>query len=85
MELHAFTLAACSCVLAACSYALLVDTLGPSLVPRLLCWGGGKRTVFSLGLFGVVRTTWLVPGNPFAPLCLNSNYDIHSATRLISN
>ena len=30
-------------------------------------------------------TAWLVPGNPFAPLGLNSNYDIHSATRLISN
>ena len=30
-------------------------------------------------------TTWLVPGNPFAPLGLNSNYDIHSATRLLSN
>ena len=48
--------------------------------------------VFFLGLFGVVRTTWfvwcttwLVPGNPFAPLGLNSNYDIYSATRLISN
>ena len=47
-------------------------------------------TVFSLGLFGVVHTTWfvwyttwLVPGNPFAPFGLNSNYDIHSATRLI--
>ena len=26
-------------------------------------------------------TTWLVPGNPFAPLGLNSNYDIHSATK----
>ena len=42
------------------------------------------RAVFSLGLFSVVRTTWLVPGNPFAPLGLNSNYDIHSATRLNS-
>ena len=31
------------------------------------------------GLFGVVRTTWLVPGNPFVLLGLNSNYDIHSA------
>ena len=41
--------------------------------------------VFSLGLFGVVRTTWLVPRNPFAPLRSNSNYDIHSVTRLISN
>ena len=28
-----------------------------------------------LGLFSVVRTTWLVPGNPFAPPGLNSNYD----------
>ena len=42
--------------------------------------------------FGVVHTTgfvwyttWLVPGNTFAPLGLKSNYDIHSATRLISN
>ena len=26
-------------------------------------------------------TTRLVPGNPFAPLGLNSNYDIHSATQ----
>ena len=49
-------------------------------------------TVFSLGLFSVERTTWfvwcttgLVPGNPFAPLGSNSNYDIHSVTRLISN
>ena len=30
-------------------------------------------------------TTWLGPGNPSAPLGLNSSYDIHSATRLISN
>ena len=51
-----------------------------------------SHPVFSLGLFGVVRTTWfvwcstwLVPGNPFALLGLNINYDIHSATRLISN
>ena len=29
--------------------------------------------VFSLGLFRVVHTTWLVPGNTFAPLGLNSN------------
>ena len=49
-------------------------------------------SVFSLGFFSVVpttwfvwRTTWLVPGNPLAPLGLNSNYDIHSGTRLISN
>ena len=47
------------------------------------------ETVFSLGLFSMVHTTrfvwcttWLVAGNPFAPLGLNSNY---SATRLISN
>ena len=58
-----------------------VDPVGLSVSP-----------VFSLGLFSVVRTTWfvwcttwLVPGNPFAPLGLNCNYDIHSATRLISN
>ena len=45
------------------------------------------QTVFSLGLFGVVRTTWfvwcatwLVQGNPFAPLGLNSNNEIHGAT-----
>ena len=30
-------------------------------------------------------TTWLVPGNSFAPLGLNRNDDIHSTTRLISN
>ena len=41
-------------------------------------------------LLGVVRsttwfawcTTWLLPENPFAPLGSNSNYDIHSASRL---
>ena len=32
-------------------------------------------------LFSVVCTTWLVPGNPFVPLGLNSNYDIHSTTQ----
>ena len=42
--------------------------------------------MFSLGFFGVVHTTWfvwcttwIVPGNPFAPLGLNSNNDIRSA------
>ena len=41
--------------------------------------------------FSVVRTTgfvwcttWLVPGNRFAPLGLNVIYNIHSATRLLS-
>ena len=45
-----------------------------------------------LVLFSMVRTTWfvwcttwLVWGNPFAPPGLNSNYDIHGVTRLISN
>ena len=42
--------------------------------------GGGGGVIASLWC-----TTWLVPGNSFAPLGLNSNYDIHSATRLISN
>ena len=41
-------------------------------------WSGGTT-------WFVWCTTWLVPANPFASLCLNSNYDIHSATRLISN
>ena len=34
-------------------------------------------------VLGMLRTTWLVPGNPFAPLGLNSTYDIHSTTGLI--
>ena len=44
----------------------------------------GPGTVFSLDLYSMWRTTWLVPGNPFAPLGLNSNYDIHSTTGLTS-
>ena len=54
-----------------------------SLVPRSHPKIG--KAVFSLGLFGVVRTTWFVwcttwlaPENPFAPLPLPSNYDIHT-------
>ena len=51
----------------------------------------GEVTVFTLGS-GVTHTTvfawcttWLVPGNLFVPLGLNSNCDNHSATTLISN
>ena len=47
--------------------------------------------VFLLCLLGVVHTTWFVwcttpsgPENPFAPLGLNSNDDIHSTTRLLA-
>ena len=46
------------------------------LTPSLASFPGlPSHAVFLLGLFGVVCTTWLVPGNPFAPLGLNSNYD----------
>ena len=50
----------------------------------ILSYKGGykERREISPGLFGVVCTSWLAPGNPVAPLGWNSNDDIHSTTRL---
>ena len=56
--------------------------MSDSLGEEALHLNGQIVSVLTIGLFGVVRTTWfvwsttwLVPENPFAPLGLNSNYD----------